>query len=69
MAPKLKPCPFCGGSGEFLERKFHGDSSVQIARCSECNVERGYGCWVDGDTDAQQKKAARDWNERCAPDG
>ena len=59
---ELKPCPFCGGTGELKHRAFLGGSYAFI-QCKQCH------CTTDGicsDTSyCADEKAAEAWNRRA----
>lgn len=60
-AVELKPCPFCGGRPEILERFIHGVANRKHywIRCSKC--------WVGQDLHRDyrtREKAIERWNQR-----
>ncbi|RYC10140.1 Lar family restriction alleviation protein [Ciceribacter ferrooxidans] len=62
--PKLKPCPFCGQSDAFVERR---DFSSAYVFCNACSAKgpTQYPEDNDGDEDEPGGRAAiRAWNKR-----
>lgn len=67
----LLPCPFCGGTDLFAERK---DLSETVIQCNDCGVFGPGGC-PENDDDLEREEAEdlhpgelmarRRWNERA----
>lgn len=55
---EIKPCPFCGGEGEFREEGGWGSMWIE---CQSCGAE---GAWVDGNNGATENDAIDKWNMR-----
>ena len=52
---KIKPCPFCGGEGEFR------DEGSMWVECQSCGAE---GAWVDRHDGKTEDDAIDKWNIR-----
>lgn len=61
---KLQPCPFCGGSADFLERYRKGTANRKMywVECKACRVAQYHG--NDGGYRTKEK-AAETWNRRA----
>lgn len=71
MSDELKPCPFCGGTGAFVERLDYSSSYVQC----DSKVSDGCHCMARGPVACQENDdeelpgeagAIANWNRRAA---
>jgi Lar family restriction alleviation protein len=61
----VKPCPFCGGTSQFVERATLCDAYVM---CNDCGARGPAECQESDDEETPGEKAARAaWNRRAVP--
>ena len=62
-APKLKPCPFCGGRSAFAER---GTICSYYIMCNDCGARGPFVEELDYEAHEghPERDAAREWNKR-----
>ena len=39
MSKELKPCPFCGGEAEFIQKGISGNIRLGFVKCNECGIK------------------------------
>ncbi|MBE3087716.1 MAG: Lar family restriction alleviation protein [Chloroflexi bacterium] len=67
MNPKLKPCPFCGASGDGLlmvDKTIRAEMVGEQIYYVQCAMQRGLGCEVHGPIRSTPEEAAAAWNMR-----
>ena len=60
----LKPCPFCGGTADFVDLGIVGDFEDWDVECSRCHVVMITPSDEDGAVTTKQEAAAA-WNRRA----
>lgn len=69
--PNLKPCPFCGGEGEYrvkyIAAPYGEERMVVRVRCVKCHAQSPYkrNAWLHG-WHVSVEEAAEAWNGRGA---
>ena len=63
MSEELKPCPFCGGKGEYQE-----DGPYAWAECLTCGATGKTFLFLPAPNDGGRKAVIKDWNTRPVED-
>ncbi|MDE6156285.1 MAG: Lar family restriction alleviation protein [Eubacterium sp.] len=64
--PELKPCPFCGGEAEYIERgnEYMGLKETEI-RCKTCGTKQLHKWYkLKFDFDFVRNSTVKHWNRR-----
>lgn len=58
---KLKPCPFCGGEGEYFEERIFimNNAFLMGVKCKKCG-----GAYMDANEDHCPNDVYKAWNQR-----
>lgn len=67
---EMKPCPFCGGRGEFMlravtARRSHSDF-IGFIKCKTCGSQSGAIGFCDGEMNFAERDSTEAWNRRVS---